>query len=75
MQLQVKLKNKLLIASNNSGKVKEFRQLLKSLENVILVTPQDLKLSLVVEESGSSYTENARLKAEAFSNASGLVAL
>ncbi|MEN8240992.1 MAG: RdgB/HAM1 family non-canonical purine NTP pyrophosphatase [Chloroflexota bacterium] len=73
--MQAKLTNKLLIASNNSGKVKEFHQLLAALENVTLVTPIELGISLTVEESGSSYLENARLKAEAFSEASGLIAL
>jgi len=73
--MQAKLTNKLLIASNNSGKVKEFHQLLAALKNVTLVTPQELGISLEVEESGSSYVENAHLKVEAFSEASGLIAL
>jgi XTP/dITP diphosphohydrolase len=73
--MQVKLPNKLLIASNNSGKLKEFSQLFKELENVHLVTPKELGLRLDVAETGNSYLENARLKAEAFSQASGLISL
>ena len=73
--MQVKLHNQLLVATNNSGKVKELRQLLVELKNAVFVTPKDLGLSLDVAETGSTYAENARLKAEAYSQASGLIAL
>jgi XTP/dITP diphosphohydrolase len=73
--MQTKLHNQLLIASNNPGKVKEFRQLLSELRDVALVTPQELGISLTVEETGSTYAENATLKAGAFRAASGLAAL
>ena len=65
---------KLLIATNNKGKVKELRDLLKVL-NVQLVTPADLNLNLEVEEDGETYAENAEKKARAFAQASGLVSL
>ena len=65
---------RLLIASNNEGKVREFRRLLEGCGWEI-VAPQDLGLVVEVEETGSTYTENARIKAEAFSRASGLAAL
>lgn len=41
----------------------------------ILRVPQDLSISLIVNEIGSTYTENARLKAAAFCKASGLPSL
>ncbi|MEK6255739.1 MAG: RdgB/HAM1 family non-canonical purine NTP pyrophosphatase [Chloroflexota bacterium] len=66
---------KLLLATNNLGKQRELRQLLIGLKNVELVTPQDLGLTLDVEEVGDNYAENAALKATAFTQASGLVAL
>jgi XTP/dITP diphosphohydrolase len=64
----------LLIATNNAGKVEEFRELLEG-SGWEVVVPGDLGLNLEVEESGSTYAENARLKAEAFSRAAGLPAL
>ena len=63
-----------LIATTNKGKQAEMLALLEN-ENYILRTPQDLLISLKVNESGSTYAENARLKAAAFCKASGLPAL
>lgn len=65
---------RLLIATNNAGKVKEFRELLDGC-GWELVTPQDIGLSLEVEESGQTYAENATMKAQAYAHASGLPAL
>ena len=56
---------KLLIATNNQGKVLEFHELLKGLPYA-LVTPKELGIKLDVEENGATYRENARIKAEAF---------
>ncbi len=64
----------LLIATTNNGKIREFRDLLAGC-GWQLVTPRDVGLSLDVEETGNSYLENARLKAHAFCQASGLPAL
>lgn len=66
--------NKLLIATNNKGKVEEIRALLDDLQ-AELVTPDDLHLNLDVEEDGKTYAENAIKKAIAFAKASGLVSL
>jgi len=68
---------KLLIASNNAGKVREYRQLLAPLaaDGVRLCAPKAQGLELAVHESGTSYLENARIKALAFSRASGLLTL
>ncbi len=68
------MKPKLLIATNNSGKVREIQAILQDLE-VELVLPADLGLELDVEEDGQTYAENAIKKALAFSAASGLTAL
>jgi len=67
-------KPKLLIASNNRGKLHEFAEILPALE-VDLYTPSDLGLKLEVDEVGRTYAENARLKATAFARASGLLAV
>ncbi len=65
---------KLLIATGNRGKLRELEALLKDLD-LELVMPKDLGLTLEVEETGSTYAENAALKARAFAQASGLVSL
>jgi XTP/dITP diphosphohydrolase len=65
---------KLLIATNNKGKVKELQDLLKD-TSFELVIPADINLDLEVEEDGTTYTENASKKAIAFAHASGLVSL
>jgi XTP/dITP diphosphohydrolase len=66
--------NKLLIATNNKGKVKELQDLLKG-TGLELVTPADINLNLEVEEDGTTYAENAAKKAIAFAHASGLISL
>jgi XTP/dITP diphosphohydrolase len=66
--------NRLLIATNNKGKVEEVRALLNDLP-VELVTPHDIDLKLHVTEDGSTYAENAAKKAIAFARASGLISL
>ena len=66
--------NRLLIATNNRGKVEELRALLHDLP-MQLVTPLEINLELDVVEDGSTYAENAGKKALAFAQASGLVSL
>jgi XTP/dITP diphosphohydrolase len=65
---------RLLIASNNRGKLREYRDILGDLP-LELVTPADIGLELEVAEAGASYYENALLKARAFARASGLLTL
>lgn len=65
---------KLLIATNNPGKINEIQELLQGLD-VKLVTPEQLGILLEVEESGKTYEENALLKGLAFCQASGLLTL
>ena len=65
---------RLLLATNNPGKVREFRRLLQDCSFEI-VTPAEIGLDLEVEEDANTYAENAALKARAFADASGLPAL
>lgn len=60
----------LLLATNNKGKVAELRRLFNGC-GWSLTTPTETGLALDPEETGASYAENARLKAEAFAVASG----
>src|SRR5262249_13275155 len=64
----------LLLATNNPGKLHELVPLLSDVPQPI-VTPHVLGLHLDVEETGTTYAENARLKAAAFARASGLLTL
>ncbi|MCP9849607.1 RdgB/HAM1 family non-canonical purine NTP pyrophosphatase [Cyanobium sp. Morenito 9A2] len=61
----------LIIASGNAGKLREFTALLADLE--LEVRPQPAGLE--VEETGTSFAANARLKAEAVARATGHWAL
>ena len=70
----MKTKPRLLIASNNKGKLEELQAILQGLE-IELVLPADIGLELDVEEDGQTYAENATKKALAFSQASGLTSL
>ncbi len=65
---------RLLLATNNPGKVREFRRLLAGAPYEV-VTPAEAGISLDVEETGSSYAENASLKATAFARAGECLAL
>ena len=64
----------LLLASNNRGKLDEMNALLAHLK-IELLTPSQLALQLEIEEHGSSYTENATLKARAFARAAGVLTM
>jgi XTP/dITP diphosphohydrolase len=66
--------NKLLIATNNQGKIKELHELLGDM-GIQLVTPAQIDLDLDVVEDGLTYAENAIKKAIAFAQASELISL
>ncbi len=65
---------RLLLATNNPGKVAELRMLLDGC-GWETFTPQDIGLAFDVEETGETYRDNARIKAVAGMQASGLVTL
>jgi XTP/dITP diphosphohydrolase len=65
---------RLLVATGNLGKLIEIQSLLDGIK-ISLITPDEIRVSLKVEENGSSYEENASLKARLFVRASGLVTL
>lgn len=68
------MKQKLLIATTNQGKLEEIAALLAGL-NLELISPVQINLSLDVDETGANYKENAVLKAAAFCRESGLPAM
>ncbi|WP_216901968.1 RdgB/HAM1 family non-canonical purine NTP pyrophosphatase [Synechococcus sp. CCY 9618] len=61
----------LVIASGNAGKIREFAHLLAGLPLEVRPQPEGME----VEETGSSFAANARLKAEAVARATGCWAL
>ena len=67
-------KLKILLASQNPGKLRELQAILQDLP-IQLITPAELGVQLDVAETGSTYAENAALKSEAYAKESGLIAL
>jgi XTP/dITP diphosphohydrolase len=63
-----------IVATNNRGKIAELYAILGNLR-VELIRPVDMGLKIDVEESGESYADNAKLKAQAVMKASGLISL
>ena len=70
----MKTRLQLLIASANKGKVAEYRELLDGLD-CDLLSVDDAGISGDVEETGTTYEENARLKAVTCAERSGLITL
>ncbi len=68
------MRPRLLLASTNPGKVREYHDLLGDLP-LELVTPAEVGLVGEVEESGDTYEENARRKACTLARRSGLITL
>ena len=65
---------KVLVATNNRGKVRELAEIFADLKDGLLL-PADLGITLDVAETGQTYAENARLKAMAFARASGVISM
>jgi len=65
---------KLLIATNNRGKAREYKSLLSGIP-FELVTPDELGIDADVEETGTTFEANATLKATALAAASHLLTL
>ena len=65
--------SRLVIATANAGKFKEFHELAKDFVNEVIFAPEIAKL--IVDETGKTYSENAMLKASAWAKCSGLPCL
>lgn len=64
---------KIVVASHNQGKINEIRTMLEPF-NIEVVSAQELNLP-DVEETGTTFEENARLKADTLAKLSGLPCL
>jgi XTP/dITP diphosphohydrolase len=65
---------RLLLATNNQGKVREYKRLLDGVP-FTLTTPAEAGIEADVEETGETFEENAILKATTMTAASGLPSL
>ncbi|GEB75665.1 XTP/dITP diphosphatase [Sporolactobacillus inulinus] len=65
---------KVLIASNNPGKIKEFKDLLQGF-GADVFSLKDLGITTDVPETGHTFHENAALKAEALAKETGMITL
>ena len=53
---------KVILASNNMGKIKEFREILKDMD-IELVSMKEAGIDVDIEEYGRTFSENALIKA------------
>ena len=63
---------KLVIGSNNQGKIKEIRDLISN--NILFYTPRDFNLQNP-KENGKSFSENSFIKAKFFSKKTKMICL
>jgi XTP/dITP diphosphohydrolase len=68
------MSEKFVLATHNPGKLKEMGAIL-SQYGVEVVSPRELGIAVDVEETGTTFAENAMLKAKAICAASGLPAI
>ena len=64
---------KLILASNNKNKLREFRELVKDMD-IELIGQRDAGCDFEVEETGATFEENSFLKASAVTEATGIAA-
>ena len=65
---------KVLFATTNPAKIRKYVDKLKE-KNIEVLTLKDLSLNIKVEENGKSSLENAKIKAEAYYNASHITTI
>lgn len=65
---------KIILASNNQKKLKELKAILSDMD-VELLSQREAGCDFEVEETGTTFAENAYLKAKAVSDATGVIAV
>ena len=63
---------KIIAATKNKNKLREFGEILKDFE---IISQEDAGIDIDVEETGTTFEENSRLKAEAIFKATGIAAI
>ena len=66
--------SKLLIATHNQGKIREYRHLLQNI-SLELVSLDDLGISEEIKETGATFVDNAWLKACGYAQLAGMLTL
>ena len=56
---------KLLVATTNSGKIREFKEIL-SKKNIQVLTLNDININIDVDETGNTFRQNALIKANEY---------
>ena len=67
---EIPMEERFIIASNNPDKIREIREILTGIRATIL-TPAEMGISFDVEETGSTFEENALLKAHSLHKYTG----
>ena len=68
------MERKFVLATHNPGKLREMGAILADF-GIVVVSPAELGIDVDVEETGTTFAENALLKASAICQASGLPAI
>ena len=58
----------IIVASTNQGKIKEIKAMLKDIDIEVLSTKDVLEQELEIEETGTTFKENALIKAQTIAN-------
>ena len=66
--------HKLLLATTNKGKLREYQDLLAGLP-LEIVTLEEAGITVVVEETGATYEENAVAKASGYAKVTGMLTI
>ena len=74
MGISKALMEKVILASKNMGKIKEFREILKDMD-IELVSMKEAGIDVDIEEYGRTFSENALIKARTISEMTGCVTL
>ena len=65
---------KIIFASNNEGKIKEVKQICSDM-NVEIISMKEAGIELDIEENGTTFEENALIKAEAIMKVTGQITI
>lgn len=68
------MSNRILIATKNEGKLKEFKQIFTA-KGLEVLSLKDIDEGVDVQENGLTFEENARLKADSYAQAIGIPVL
>ena len=66
--------NKIILASNNNGKIKEFREIFKNMD-IVLVPMKEAGIDVDIEENGETFEENSLIKARTVCKLSGCITI